>query len=170
MTQNLCKKLNQSYKPMVTTIPGIPGLPIPLSVFKKLEVPMILQPIPCGFPSPAQDYLQKVVDLNDVLIKNPPATFIFIAEGNSMLYAGIVDGALLLVDRSIPPKHLHIVLAVVDGAYTVKQLNTEDKCLVPANPDYEPIWYKDGMELEIWGVVTNIIINPYKSYVRTSRL
>lgn len=151
---------------MVTTI--MPGIPMPISVFRKLKLPMILQPIPCGFPSPAQDYLQKQIDLNDILIKNPSATFVFIAEGNSMLHAGIVDGALLIVDKSVSPKHGHIVLACVDGSFTVKRLDTQDMSLLPANPEFEPIRYTDGMEMEIWGVIINIIINPYKSYVRSS--
>lgn len=148
----------------------IPGKAYDIAALVPLEIHLIETPIMCGFPSPAQDYIQKPIDLNDVLIKNKTATFLFIAEGHSMIGEHIPDGSLLVIDRSISPKNGHIILADVDGEFTLKKLDMQLMRLMPANPAFEPIVMKEGMELKVCGVVTHIIINPYLSYVRSVRL
>lgn len=112
--------------------------------------------VPAGFPSPAQDHAQRRIDLNDVLVLNPLSTFLFNVEGDSMSGAGIWDGDKLVVDRSIEPKHGLIVLACVDGEFTVKRLYRRAGVvkLVAANPAYPPIVFADAQEMTVWGVVT----------------
>ncbi|SDG95149.1 DNA polymerase V [Paraburkholderia phenazinium] len=112
--------------------------------------------VPAGFPSPAQDHTQRRIDLNEVLVLNPLSTFLFNVEGDSMKGAGIQHGDKLVVDRSIEPKHGLVVLACVDGEFTVKRLYRRAGIvkLVPANPAYEPIVFSDGQEMSVWGVVT----------------
>jgi DNA polymerase V len=111
------------------------------------------------FPSPAQDYEQKTLDLNDRFIANPPATFFFTVKGDSMVGAGIFDGATLIVDRSLKPKSTSIVIADVDGEWMVKRLYKRSGVikLLSENPLNEPIILKEGQELVIFGVVTYVI-------------
>jgi DNA polymerase V len=111
------------------------------------------------FPSPAQDYEQKMLDLNDRFIANPPATFFFTVKGDSMVGAGIFDGATLIVDRSLKPKSSNIVIADVDGEWMVKRLYKRSGVikLLSENPLNEPITLKEGQELVIFGVVTYVI-------------
>ena len=118
--------------------------------------------VPAGFPSPATDYLEERIDLTQVLIKHPLSTFLIQVEGSSMKDAFIPDKALLLVDRSLTPKNGDIVLAVLNGEFTVKYLKKNmHKCwLIPANKRYQEIEITEAMEFEVWGVVINIIINP----------
>lgn len=137
-----------------------------ISLLQSMELTMVENPVSCGFASPAQDYQCKPIDLTELLIKNKTATYIFIAEGNSMLGRHIVDGALLIIDRSVTPMNGHIILADVDGEFTLKELDTKLMRLMPANPAFDPIVMQEGMELRVCGVVTNIIINPYLPYVR----
>ncbi len=118
--------------------------------------------VPAGFPSPANDYLQKRIDLNDELIKHPLSTFFIECEGTSMIDAFIPPKAKLLVDRSITPKTGGIILAVLNGEFTVKCLRMNgDKCwLTPANKKYKEIEITVDMNFIVWGVITSIIINP----------
>jgi DNA polymerase V len=111
------------------------------------------------FPSPAQDYEQKTLDLNDRFIANPPATFFFTVKGDSMIGAGIFDGATLIVDRSLRPKSSNIVIADVDGEWMVKRLFKRSGVikLLSENPLNDPIVLKEGQELVIFGVVTYVI-------------
>jgi DNA polymerase V len=112
--------------------------------------------VPAGFPSPAQDHAQRRVDLNDILVLNPLSTFVFNVAGDSMINAGIAAGDKLVVDRSIEPRHGLIVLACVDGDFTVKRLYRAKGQikLVAANPAFADIVFVEGQELTIWGVVT----------------
>lgn len=121
--------------------------------------PLSVTRVPAGFPSPAQEYVEDMLDLNELLITNKTASFFFRSSSESMIKAGIAPGDLLLVDRSITPKHGCIVVAVVDGEHTVKYLYRRGGViqLRPANPAYKPIPIEDGQELVIWGVVTSII-------------
>lgn len=116
----------------------------------------------CGFPSPALDYMEERIDLNEELIKHPLSTFLIESEGNSMIDAFIPPRARLIVDRSIHAKNGDIVLAVLDGEFTVKYLKkNEFKCwLIPANKKVKEIEISPEMDFQIWGVVTAIIINP----------
>ena len=111
------------------------------------------------FPSPAQDYEQKTLDLNDRFIANPPATFFFTVKGDSMVGAGIFDGATLIVDRALKPKSSSIVIADVDGEWMVKRLYKRNGVikLLSENPDHAPIVLQEGQELVIFGVVTYVI-------------
>ncbi len=115
--------------------------------------------VSAGFPSPASDYLEERIDLNEKLILNPSATFLFRVEGESMIGAFIPDNALLVVDKSVKAKNNSIVVAVVDGEFTVKRLVMEKakRYLAPENPKYRSIYISDDMQCEIWGVVTYII-------------
>lgn len=121
--------------------------------------PLALCSVSAGFTSPAQDYIDGPLDLNEHLIHNKTATFFFRAAGESMRGESINDGDLLVVDRSISPKHGHIVVATVDGDFTVKKLYRRKGVveLRPANPDFEPIRLNEGEELLVWGVVTSAV-------------
>ena len=112
-----------------------------------------------GFPSPAEDMCAKRIDLKSVLISYPTASYLLRVRGSSMIEAGIVDGDVLIVDRAVKAKHGHIVVAEVDGEFTVKRLfNRLGRIkLQPANPTYPDILFKDGQELKIWGVVIHAI-------------
>lgn len=118
-----------------------------------------LSGISAGFPSPADDYLQKKLDLHEHLIKHPAATFFAHVQGDSMKDANLNDGDLLIIDRAEVPKHKSIVVAIVNGEFFVKRLykrNGELK-LLPENKAYPVIEIKEGMDFEIWGVVSHII-------------
>jgi DNA polymerase V len=112
--------------------------------------------VPAGFPSPAQDHTQKRIDLNEVLVLNPLSTFLFQVQGDSMEGERIFDGDRLVVDRSVEAVHGRIVVACVDGEFTVKKLFRQGPVvrLLPANPKYAPLEFKEGQEVSIWGVVT----------------
>lgn len=112
-----------------------------------------------GFPSPAEDFAAKRIDLTTVLVKHPQATFLLRVAGDSMRDAGIDDGDLIVVDRALTPAHGCIVVAVVDGEFTVKFLHQKfgRVKLRAANPTYPDITPKDGQTIEIWGVVTSCI-------------
>lgn len=115
--------------------------------------------IPAGFPSPAQDYLEERIDLNAVLIRNPTATFLARIAGESMRDLGMFDGDLIVVDRSLVPAAGDVVLAWVQGGFTVKTLRLRGRqvVLVPANPGYPEIPLREDAEDRIWGVVTHVI-------------
>lgn len=132
------------------------ALAIPLS---RVTIGVASFSVQAGFPSPAEDHAAKRVDLNDVLIKHPQATFLMRVSGASMREAGIDDGDVVLVDRAIKPAHGHVVVAVVDGDFTVKRLwkRGSNIKLKAENPTYPDIIPKDGQTVEIWGVVTNAI-------------
>ncbi len=117
-----------------------------------------------GFPSPAADYAQKTLDLNTYLVNNKTATFLFSVKGDSMVGAAIEDGDKVVVDRSVKPRHGDIVVAVVDGDYTIKRLYKRQGIveLRPENEAYEPIRFTEGRDLEIWGVVVGVV-RKYRS-------
>ena len=118
--------------------------------------------IPAGFPSPAEDHIDIPLDLNDHLIRHPAATFYVYAKGNSMQNSGIYDGDLLIVDRAVEPKLKNIVIAVIDGEFTVKRISKiKNKIyLLPDNKEYRPIEIKDSSNFQIWGVVIYTIHKP----------
>jgi DNA polymerase V len=110
-------------------------------------------------PDTADDYLDKKLDLNDHLIKHPSATFFVKVKGDSMIKAGIHSGDILVVDRSLEPRDKKIVIAVVNGEFTVKrvQKKTNKLYLISENDHYEPMEVKEDMDFEIWGVVLHVI-------------
>ncbi len=112
--------------------------------------------IPAGFPSPAEDFMEQRLDLNDYLIHNQVATFLVRVRGNSMVNAGISDGDILIIDRSVEATDGKIVLGVLNGEFTVKRINKRGKKLFlnPENEDFKPIEITEEMDFQIWGVVT----------------
>ncbi len=126
---------------------------------KKLPMSLYLSRIRAGFPSPADDYLDKKLDLNDHLIKNPAATFFVKVTGNSMINAGIKTGDLLIVDRSLEPKDKKIIVAVINGEFTVKRIlkKGEKLFLAPENESFPPIEIKEEMDFEIWETVLFVV-------------
>ena len=117
-----------------------------------------LEPVSVGFPSPANDYLESPIDLNKYLIENNVATFLIRVSGESMINANIGDQAILIVDRSLKPRHGSIVVASLDGEFVCKRLQLKPRlCLLPENPAYEPIYVQHGQDLDIMGTVTAAI-------------
>lgn len=112
-----------------------------------------------GFPSPAEDLGAKRIDLTQVLITHAQATYLLRASGHSMTEAGIFDNDILVVDRAVKPRHNHVVVAVVDGDFTVKYLYQRAGRikLKAANPTFTDIVPKEGQTIEVWGVVTACI-------------
>lgn len=123
------------------------------------ELKILSHRISAGFPSPAGDYAEDGLDLNNYLVKNKPATFMFTVRGESMIGAGICDADKVVVDRALKAKHNDIVVAVVNGEYTIKRLYKYRGSieLRPENPDYQPITFTEGHELQIWGVVVGVV-------------
>ncbi|WP_084184951.1 LexA family protein [Desulfonatronum thiodismutans] len=124
-----------------------------------VELPLYLSPVTAGFPSPADDFLEKRLDLNDYLVKNPVATYLVRASGDSMQGAGIHDGDILVVDKSVEATDGKVVIAIVYGEFTVKTLRKRNgkACLVPANAEYPVVELTPEMDCEVWGVVTSVI-------------
>ena len=109
--------------------------------FPLIEIPYFLNRVRVGWPSPADDYVERPIDLNEYLIKNPAATYFVRVSGDSMIDAYIGDGAILVVDRSVEPKHKSIVVAAINGSYACKRLLTKPKvCLASENSKYAPIF------------------------------
>lgn len=135
------------------------------TIFDSIEPPhpMLLplygHKVAAGFPSPADDYIERQLDLNEHLIPHKEATFFLRVSGDSMINAGIQSGDLLVVDRSIEPKNNKIIIAAVDGELTVKRLSIKrgKTWLLPENDDFSPIEVKDEQDMMIWGVVTSVI-------------
>ncbi|MDY0189935.1 MAG: translesion error-prone DNA polymerase V autoproteolytic subunit [Desulfuromonas sp.] len=140
-------------------------IPIATSTtFPQLEIPLFLEAVAAGFPSPASDYCERRLDLNELCVKRPAATYFVRAQGDSMLDAGIFPGDVLVVDRSLDAKHGDIVIVAFDGELTVKKLETTPSVrLVPMNTKYAPIVVPEESDLEIFGVVTNAIHSLHKS-------
>jgi DNA polymerase V len=131
------------------------GVFIPLPDAPRLALPLDCVKVSAGFPSPAADYEDKRLDINDYLIRNPVSTFFFPVEGDSMEGAEIFAGDILVVDKSIPPQHGHIVVAFVNGERLVKRLHHRHGrvALLAENPKYAALEISEAMELIIWGVV-----------------
>jgi DNA polymerase V len=125
----------------------------------RLEVPLFTAGISAGFPSPADDFIDRKLDLNEFLIAHPAATFFVRVEGTSMIDAGIHPGDILIVDRAVEPRPGSVVIAVVDGEFTVKRYHCADgRCfLLAENPRFSPIEVTEDMAAEVWGVVSYVI-------------
>lgn len=132
--------------------------------FEELGIPLFLDAVTAGFPSPATDYCERKLDLNDLCIQNPAATYFVRATGDSMIDAGIFPGDVLVVDRSITASHGDIVIVSVNGELTVKMLETKPKMrLVPMNSQYAPIDVPEDADLEVFGVATTVVHSLRKS-------
>ncbi|PKN75562.1 MAG: peptidase S24 [Candidatus Cloacimonetes bacterium HGW-Cloacimonetes-2] len=125
----------------------------------KLARPLIGTSVPAGFPSPATDYIEGSLDLNEYLIQHKASTFFVRAAGYSMINAGIGPDDILIVDRALEAVHKRIVIAIVNGEFTVKRLRIEngEYWLAPENDDYEPLKIEEDSAFTIWGVVTYVI-------------
>lgn len=152
--------------------PTIASIPVPFRIGRVTSNSCITleryeTSIPAGFPSPAADYVMEEIDLGKELIQHPNSTYIVQVTGDSMIDAFIPPNARLVVDRSVKPKNGSIVVAAVNGEFTVKRFikNSSGIRLMPANKKYPPIPITEGMELVLWGVVTQIIIDPVKCSV-----
>lgn len=139
----------------VPTVVPSEGIFVPLQGAPRLELPLDAVKVSAGFPSPAADYEDKRLDINEYLIRNPVSTFFFAVEGDSMEGAEIFDGDILVVDKSIRPRHGHIVIAFVDGERLVKRLFRRGGrvALVAENSRYPTLEINEGQELQVWGVV-----------------
>ena len=122
-------------------------------------LPLAGERVAAGFPSPADDYVEVGIDLNDQLIRHPTSTFFLRVSGQSMIDAGIHDGDLLVVDRSLEPRPGRVVVAVLDGAFTLKRLarHRGRLRLEAANPDYPALELHRCGEVQIWGVAIHVI-------------
>ena len=133
-------------------------IPVPEAVLPAY-LPVFACLVPAGFPSPADDHIEALFDLNQLLFRHPDATYLVRVTGESMSGAEIHPGDLLAVDKHLPADHGHIVVAVVEGDCTVKRLERrgDDWWLVPANPAFEAYRIRTGEEIHIWGVVTHVV-------------
>ena len=124
-----------------------------------LEMPFIAAGIKAGFPSPAADFDEVRISLDQIVVKNKSATFYAKASGNSMIGAGIADGDVLVIDRSLEPADNKIAVCYIDGDFTVKRIKIEKDTvsLVPENEAFEPIIITEENELIIWGIVTYVL-------------
>lgn len=124
-----------------------------------LEIVLAETGISAGFPSPADDFKEYKISLDKTLVRNKEATFYARVSGQSMIGAGLDDGDLLVVDKSLEPTHNKIAVCFIDGEFTVKRLKvtTEGVYLQPENPAYQPILVTDTNDFQIWGIVTHVI-------------
>ncbi len=124
-----------------------------------LEITLAQTGISAGFPSPADDFKEYKISLDKTLVRNKKATFYARVSGQSMIGAGLDDGDLLVVDKSLEPEHNKIAVCFIDGEFTVKRLKVTSEAvyLQPENPTYEPIKVTDDNDFQIWGIVTHVI-------------
>lgn len=125
----------------------------------KLDLPFVENGISAGFPSPADDFLDLSIDLNKELIQNPSATFYGRVKGDSMVDAGLSDGDLLIIDKSLEPTDSKIAVCFIDGEFTVKRIKIERDIiwLIAENKNYKPIKVTSENDFIIWGIVTTVI-------------
>lgn len=128
---------------------------------KQRDVPLFLVKCPAGFPSPAADYVESGLDLNDYLVKHRASTFMFDVCGDSMRNVGIFDGDKIVVDRSVEARHGNIIVAILNGEHTVKRLYATEGIveLHAENPLYRPIRIREAEELHVFGVVVGVVRN-----------
>ena len=135
----------------------------PPNLDSKLALPNVGPQIVAGFPSPAEDYLEAMLDLNQVLIKNPSATFYGRVKGSSMKDAGVDPGDLLVIDKSLSYRNNALAVCFLNGEFTLKRIKKEGDTLLlmPANQDYQPIVVNEDADFAVWGIVTYIIKKAY---------
>ncbi|ENZ9096264.1 translesion error-prone DNA polymerase V autoproteolytic subunit [Enterobacter bugandensis] len=130
----------------------------PTELREIFTLPLFSDLVQCGFPSPAADYVEQRIDLNELLVAHPSSTYFVKAAGDSMIEAGISDGDLLVVDSSRTAEHGDIVIAAVEGEFTVKRLQLRPTVqLIPMNSAYSPIVVGSEDTLDVFGVVTFIV-------------
>lgn len=130
----------------------------PADLREIVTFPLFSDLVQCGFPSPAADYIEQRIDLNQLLIQHPSATYFVKASGDSMIDGGISDGDLLIVDSAFTASHGDIVIAAVDGEFTVKKLQLRPTVqLIPMNSAYSPITISSEDTLDVFGVVIHVV-------------
>lgn len=136
-----------------------PSILLPADSPGRVPLPLFGHRVTAGFPSPADDYVEDRLDLNELLVQRQEATYFLRVKGDSMVGAGIHPGDLIVVDRSIDPQDGHVVVAEVNGELTVKRLRQVAGVpeLHPENPAYPVIRFQEGEDLRIWGVVTSAV-------------
>ena len=124
-----------------------------------LSLEFYSNPVCAGFPSPAEDHMDISLDINEYLVKHPSSTFYIYVKGDSMINSGICDGDLMVVDRSLEAHSNNIVVAVINGEFTVKKIKKKGNkvYLIPDNKNYRPILLDDNIDFQVWGVVTHSI-------------
>lgn len=129
------------------------------STDSNMELPLVSSGISAGFPSPALDFIDLSIDMNKHLVKHPSATYYGRVSGNSMKDAGIFDGDLLVIDKSLEAENDKIAVCYIDGEFTVKRIRKEKNCiwLIPENESYKPIQVTEENDFLIWGIVTHVI-------------
>jgi len=125
------------------------------STIKKSKIPLLTDSVSAGFPSPADDYTEENIDLNEHLISNPFSTFFLRVKGDSMINAGIQDKDLIIVDKSLIAKPGNIIIAMIDGEFTIKRLSikNDELYLKAENNNYPDFRFKNHIDVQIWGVV-----------------
>ena len=125
------------------------------SATKRFKIPLLNDSVSAGFPSPADDYTEENIDLNEHLISNPFSTFFLRVKGDSMINAGIKDKDLIIVDKSLIAKPGNIVIAMIDGEFTIKRLSikNDELYLKAENHNYPDFSFKNHIDVQIWGVV-----------------
>ena len=125
------------------------------STSKKFKIPLLNDSVSAGFPSPADDYTEENIDLNEHLISNPFSTFFLRVKGDSMINAGIKDKDLIIVDKSLIAKPGNIIIAMIDGEFTIKRLSikNDELYLKAENHNYPDFRFKNHIDVQIWGVV-----------------
>ncbi len=125
------------------------------STSKKFKIPLLNDSVSAGFPSPADDYTEENIDLNEHLISNPFSTFFLRVKGDSMINAGIKDKDLIIVDKSLIAKPGNIIIAMIDGEFTIKRLSmkNDELYLKAENHNYPDFRFKNHIDIQIWGVV-----------------
>ena len=125
------------------------------SATKKFKIPLLTDSVSAGFPSPADDYTEENIDLNEHLISNPFSTFLLRVKGESMINAGIKDKDLIIVDKSLIARPGNIIIAMIDGEFTIKRLSikNDELYLKAENHNYPDFRFKNHIDVQIWGVV-----------------
>ena len=125
------------------------------STTKKFKIPLLTDSVSAGFPSPADDYTEENIDLNEHLICNPFSTFFLRVKGDSMINAGIKDKDLIIVDKSLTARPGNIIIAMIDGEFTIKRLSIKNNelYLKAENHNYPDFRFKNHIDVQIWGVV-----------------
>ena len=125
----------------------------------KVSIPLFSGKVAAGFPSPADDFVEKSLDLNELMVKHPAVTFFVRADGDSMIGTGIHPNDILVVDRSLKPSSGKVIICALNGELTVKRLKTQKgrMVLTAENPDYKDIVINPDLDAVIWGIVTHVI-------------
>jgi len=132
---------------------------IPSDAFDFHKIPFFGCRVPAGFPSPAEDYQENALSLNDLVVDHPASTFFVRVDGDSMVEAGIHHGDVVVIDRALEPGADSVVVAAVDGQFTIKRISKTNGglLLLPANKEHVPIQITEDMDFCVWGVVTYVI-------------